>query len=105
MTHAIACPQCSAPLPISAHETFIRCPYCGSAVQVASAPESTNSAHDPLLPDPSLTEVAMLLRAGKRVQATVRYREITGASLKGARQALDQFVAGEPLRRPNRMHG
>ena len=57
------------------------------------------------MPDPSLSEVAALFRAGKRVQATIRYREITGANLKEARLAIDRFAAGEPLRRPNRMGG
>jgi hypothetical protein len=56
-----------------------------------------------LIPDPSLSEVAALFRSGKRVQATILYREITGASLQEARIAMDQFAAGEPLRRPNQM--
>jgi len=60
---------------------------------------------DPQIPDPSLTEIAALMRAGKRVQATILYREITGAGLKEAQQALDRFVAGEALRRPNRLIG
>lgn len=76
---------------------MIQCDYCGSSIQLAEAAP----APDPLVPDPSLSEVATLFRAGKRVQATIRYREITGAGLKEARIAIDRFAAGEPLRRPN----
>lgn len=47
----------------------------------------------------------MLVRAGKRVQATIRYREITGSGLKEAKQALDRFLAGDALQRPNRLTG
>ena len=82
----------------------MRCAYCGALISVASlapAAPPPQPARDPLVPDPTLAEVAELFRAGKRVQATMRYREITGAGLKDARLAIDQFASGQPLRRPN----
>jgi hypothetical protein len=35
----------------------------------------------------------------------IGYREITSAALGEACIAIDRFAAGEPLRRPSRMHG
>jgi ribosomal protein L7/L12 len=79
----------------------VRCTYCGSSVVVPEALRPKRVESDPLVPDPTLSEVATLFRAGRRVQATIRYREITGAGLKEAKQAIDRFANGEPLRRPN----
>jgi ribosomal protein L7/L12 len=82
----------------------VKCTYCGASVSIAQSIPGA-PIPDPQVPDPSLTEVAVLMRAGKRVQATIRYREITGAGLNEARQALDRFAAGETLQRPNRLSG
>ncbi len=101
MPQTISCPNCGAALDFDGAQTVIRCSHCGSSVIVPEAARPAAPAPDRLVPDPSLSEVAALFRAGKRVRATVRYREITGAGLKEAREAIDRFAAGEPLRRPN----
>jgi DNA-directed RNA polymerase subunit RPC12/RpoP len=101
MTTNLNCPNCGAALEIDGSQPVVRCSHCGSSVMVPEAARPAAPKPDPLVPDPSLAEVAALFRDGKRVQATIRYREITGASLKDARLALDRFAAGEPLRRPN----
>jgi DNA-directed RNA polymerase subunit RPC12/RpoP len=101
MTESFSCPNCGGALELDGAQPVIRCPHCGSSVIVPEALRPAASAPDRQIPDPSLSEVAALFRAGKRVQATVRYREITGAGLKEAREAIDRFAAGEPLRRPN----
>ena len=97
------CPSCGAALPEEVALRAVRCKYCGALVSSAPSPAAVPLARDPLVPDPSLTEVATLFREGKRVRATMRYREITGAGLKEARLAIDQFAAGQPLRRPNQL--
>jgi hypothetical protein len=103
MPQAFSCPNCGAALDYDGVQALIPCSQCGSSVIVPETLRPSAPQPDPLLPDPTLTEVATLFRAGKRVQATIRYREITGAGLKEARAAIDRFAAGEPLRRPNRM--
>jgi hypothetical protein len=105
MPQSFACPNCGAALSYNGVRPVVECAFCGSSVMIPAPTPTAVPAHDPLVPDPSLSEVAALFRAGKRVQATIRYREITGANLKEARLAIDRFAAGEPLRRPNRMGG
>ncbi len=103
MTTAITCPGCGAPLSHPGGRATARCPYCGVAVAVAPPPPAdapAPPARDRQVPDPTLAPVAELLRADKRVQATILYRQITGATLKAARLAIDRFLAGEQLRRP-----
>ncbi|MBI3243478.1 MAG: hypothetical protein HYZ49_14435 [Chloroflexi bacterium] len=102
---SLSCPNCNAALDYAGEQSVIRCEYCGSSVVVPESVRPTAPKPDPLVSDPTLSEVAALFRAGKRVQATILYREITGAGLKEAKLALDRFAAGEPLRRPNRMGG
>jgi len=102
MIESIDCPNCSAPLDYDGSQTVLKCSFCGASVNIAQNSPSV-PIPDPQVPDPSLTEVAVLVRAGKRVQATIRYREITGAGLKEAKQALDRFMAGGALQRPNRL--
>jgi len=91
-------------LDFDGSQAVVKCAYCGSSVSIPQSIPGVPMS-DPQVPDPSLTEVAVLARAGKRVQATIRYRELTGAGLIEAKQALDRFVAGEALQRPNRLTG
>ncbi len=103
MLRSFSCPNCGAALEYAGTQSVVRCSYCGSSIEIAEAMHSSSAAPDPLVPDPTLSEVAALFRAGQRVKATILYREITGASLKEAHDAIDRFAAGEPLRRPNRL--
>jgi len=100
---ALECPNCGASLEYDGKSSTIRCQQCGSSILVSEPLRPTGYAPDPLVPDPTLTEVAALLREGKRVHATIRYREITGAGLKEAQLAIERFLAGEPLQRPNQL--
>jgi LSD1 subclass zinc finger protein len=88
MIQLLNCPNCNTPLDYDGAQTVVKCAYCGALVAVALI-SSAVPTPDPQIPDPSLTEVAVLMRAGKRVRVTVLYREITGAGLKEAQQALD----------------
>jgi len=83
----------------------LHCPACGGSIIVRDNLHPSTTKSDPLMPDPSLSEVAALLRSGQRVHATILYCEITDAGLKDAQLAIDRLVAGEPLRRPNRLNG
>ncbi len=94
--------NCGAPLDYDPAQSVVRCAACGGSIVVPKALRPAVPRHDPLVPDSTLAEVATLFQAGKRVQATIRYREITGASLKEVQIAIERFAAGEPLHRPER---
>jgi len=49
--------------------------------------------HAPAEPDP-MGEVRHLIGLGKKIQAIKVYREITGASLKDAKDAVERMEAG-----------
>lgn len=104
MTQTFNCPTCNGPLEYDGQASTVRCPYCSNTVIVPesirqpAAPEAPKP--DPLVRDPSLKLVADLLREGKRVQATVQYRQVTGATLKQAYIAIEEYLSGMPLERP-----
>ena len=102
MLESLECPNCGAPLNFKDLSTRMSCPACGSAIIMADEVRPAPAQRDPSVPDTTLSEVAALFRAGKRVQATIRYREITGANLREAQLAIERFAQGEPLRRPER---
>ncbi|MFE2515033.1 ribosomal protein L7/L12 [Streptomyces mirabilis] len=43
-------------------------------------------------PDPELEQVVALAREGRKIQAIKVYREVTGAGLKEAKDAVDRLV-------------
>jgi len=103
MTQTFNCPSCGGSLDYDGRATTVRCPYCSNTVIGPEAIRETIPAapkRDPLVRDPSLALVADLLREGKRVQATIQYRQVTGATLKQAQIAIEQYLAGMPLKRP-----
>jgi LSD1 subclass zinc finger protein len=99
---SFTCPNCNAPLTYDGQAATVACAYCNNTVVVPEAlrPVSQTPARDPLVKDPALRDVATLLRENKRVQATIRYREVTGATLMQARIAIEQYLSGMPLERP-----
>ena len=97
MPQSFSCPNCGAALDYDGAQSIVRCGHCSSTIVVPEALRPRGVEPDPLIPGPTLNEVAALF------QATILYREITGAGLKEAKLALDRFAAGEPLRRPNRL--
>jgi DNA-directed RNA polymerase subunit RPC12/RpoP len=105
MLESFACPNCGTALDLDGTQTAMHCPGCGSSIIVPDNLRPSSTKPDPQIPDPSLSEVAALLRTDQRVHATILYREITGASLKDAQLAIDRFLEGGPLRRPNLLNG
>jgi DNA-directed RNA polymerase subunit RPC12/RpoP len=99
---SFVCPNCGTALNFDGTQTTLRCPGCGGSIIVPDDMRPSTAKPDPLIPDPSLNEVAALLRSDQRVHATIRYREITGANLKEAHLAIERFVQGKPLQRPER---
>ncbi len=106
MASVIECPRCGGALELPEDDDRVKCRYCGSLIVVPEAATARQVAQpaptrpDPRLPDATLADVAALLGAGRRVRATIRYRQVTGATLRQARLAIDRFLAGGPLERP-----
>ncbi len=111
MAETFHCPNCGAPLDYDRHsDLVIRCPYCSSSV---IAPEALRSTREPEtdLPELSgeidvssligqaahLAEISGLIRGGRKIEAIKRYREISGVSLKEAKDAVEALQAGRPV--------
>ncbi len=110
MAQTFDCPTCGAPLDVDVgSDPAIRCPYCNASVVVpeemrvaSSQPLSTAAMFENGLDSiinkvPQFKEIAELARSGNRVMAVRKYRELTGAGLKSAKQAVDALAAGQPL--------
>jgi ribosomal protein L7/L12/outer membrane protein assembly factor BamB/DNA-directed RNA polymerase subunit RPC12/RpoP len=112
MSQTFQCPNCGAPLDYDGgSDPVIPCPYCKSTVIV---PEELHTAHtgssalttsvgmglDNLLQPEKiahLREIGRLVRQGQKVEAVNLYREIFGAELKEAQEAIDRLAAGKAI--------
>lgn len=90
------CLHCGARLPDEA----TRCASCGSPVEVTAADESPSSSAAGS--DPGLTDsVRQLARQGQVIQAIKEYREVTGASLQTAKEAVDGWMRCSEFQSPS----
>jgi ribosomal protein L7/L12/outer membrane protein assembly factor BamB len=112
MSQTFQCPNCGAPLDYDGgSDPVIPCPYCKSTVVV---PEELHTAQpgsgaftttvgmglDNLLQPEKiahLREIGRLVRQGQKVEAVNLYREILGAELQEAQDAVDQLAAGKAI--------
>jgi len=110
MAETFECPTCGAPLDVNVgNEPAIRCPYCHASVVVPkemrhrTAQTLTTEAMfsgglDSIINNaPQFKEIAELARSGNMIGAIRRYRELTGAGLKPAKEAVEKLAAGESL--------
>src|SRR4051812_37534632 len=103
------CTMCSAPLdPTQAAGATMRCNYCGNTVIVPEELRSlsnrmphapaTGESFVPMMDQAlKLAEIAGLAKAGKKIAAIKLYRETFGTDLKGAKEAVEQMEAGQPI--------
>ena len=114
MVATFNCPACGGPL-VFAHDTgiTIRCPYCHNTViipdelqgrsrleGVASAgelPHSMKAALPQINSNQVETEIRALLAARQKINAIKVYRQVTGAGLKQAKEAVEAIEAGGTL--------
>lgn len=111
-TSSFKCPTCAAPLDVETGAgVTMRCPYCentvilpeelrGGARNLASREmgQSAGAAFGPMIDQAlKMAEVAQLLRAGNKIAAIKRYREIYGVGLKEAKDAVEKIERGEPI--------
>jgi LSD1 subclass zinc finger protein len=101
MPEALKCPSCSAPLdyPPGGGATM-HCPYCNTTVMIpgnppASTPDIDLTAFGPLIGKAmQMSQVADLLRQGKKIQAIKIIRETHGVDLASAKAAVDHLASG-----------
>jgi ribosomal protein L7/L12/DNA-binding beta-propeller fold protein YncE len=116
------CPACGAPLQTTnISSATIPCPYCGNVVIVpeslrgpahSGAQAEPTSGYEnnpiqnpeavverPVLEDHSaeVQQITRLAQAGNQIEAIKRYRQLTGASLREAKDAVDGLLQGRPL--------
>ncbi len=105
MTQTFNCPSCGAPLDYDGGPDFtIRCTFCnnvvivpeslrtGSAKQAEPAPPETG--HQTIGRIPQWAELTALVNDGKKLEAIKLFRELTGAGLKEAKDAVEKIEEG-----------
>lgn len=103
MPQSFRCDSCSAPLEFAGGESkFQRCEFCGSQMLVPSEVREAFDSHFDLgggLIEQArkLKEIKQLALGGNQIEAIKVYRETFGTSLKEAKDAIDNLLAGKPL--------
>ncbi len=91
------CPTCGAPLDYDGSSAVVRCKFCQNVVVIdALKPEKPGAIN---LPKPAGVpdEIVQLIRAGNKLEAIKRYRELYDVSLARAKYAVEQIEAGNLL--------
>lgn len=108
MTQPFKCPSCGAPLSFEQPGATMRCPFCGNTVilpeELRAAGAGAQSAQQPA---PSLDnimgqaarlgELGQLIRGGNKIAAIKLYRELFGASLRDAKEAVERLERGQSV--------
>ena len=92
----LTCPTCGAPLNFDGKSTSVRCNFCQNLV-VLETPKPDmefKSWLDTPVRIPLPEDLLELLRAGNKVKAIKRYREVYDVSLARAKYAIKQIEAG-----------
>lgn len=112
MIEALFCPRCGAPLDAAeVHPSVIHCPYCHSdlviseplhSAAVGNAAANTQSQAETARARQSavLSQVAGLVRQGKKIEAIKQVRAHFEIGLKEAKDLVDQMERGEVLSLP-----
>ncbi len=104
MPETLRCPSCSAPLdyPPGGGATM-HCPYCNATVMISGNPSTSTpdvdftAALGPVIGKAlQMSQVADLLRQGKKIQAIKIIRETHGIGLAAAKAAAENIAAGRP---------
>ncbi len=103
-----SCPNCGGPLTVDSDDTAVACSYCGSDVRITSDGRAVPFFSGADLqkaagtgpagpPSPEvLAELGALVRAGRKIDAIRRYRELFDTRLSEAKAAVDAIERGEP---------
>ncbi len=96
MSQAFLCPSCQASLEYEEGGALtVRCQYCQTTVIVPPElrPTMRRRADGPGLVD--LAEITRLLLAGKKIEAIKLISEVSGLSLKEAKDVIDLVIAAD----------
>ncbi len=101
MTQSFHCPNCGAPLDQPGGSAAMRCPFCQSSIIVP--PELRGSRLDDVLLSSEETlglaatmqQVAELARAGNKIEAIQRNREVSGQGLSESKDTVEALLRGE----------
>ncbi len=107
MPQAFNCPNCGAPLDYpGGSDATMRCPYCNNSVIVPEElrgperPGVSAMPHGARFSDTveGIADVQRLLESGNKIEAIKRFREITHAGLKEAKDAVErmELTVGPP---------
>ena len=88
----LTCPSCGAPLDFDGTSSVVRCKFCKNIALVPGLPAAKEAT-----PRASLDEVRRLAQNGNVIDAIRRYRELYGAGLKEAKDAVDALSAGKVI--------
>ncbi len=88
----LTCPSCGAPLDYDGTSTVVRCKFCKNIALVPGLPAAQGAT-----PRASLDEVRQLAQNGNLMDAIRRYRELYGAGLKEAKDAVDALAANKVI--------
>lgn len=107
MTQSLKCSSCGAPLSFENAGATIRCPFCGNSTL---APEEIRAQKHEQPPQPAgdffgnivgqagrFAELGQLIRSGNKIAAIKLYRELFGASLRDAKDAVERLERGQPI--------
>lgn len=105
MTQAFKCPSCGAPLSFENAGAMVRCPFCENSVIVpeemrAPAPREPQAGDffgNILGQAEKFRELGQLVRNGHKIAAIKLYRELFGASLRDAKDAVERLEQGKPI--------
>jgi ribosomal protein L7/L12/sugar lactone lactonase YvrE len=98
--------MCAAPLEYDGVSVTARCTYCTNTVIVpdewragraAPAYGQAGNLGDVVNQAMQLAEVAKLVQSGQKIEAIKRYRQLTGAGLAEAKDAVERLERGEGL--------
>jgi LSD1 subclass zinc finger protein len=84
------CSSCGAPLEFDGKSSIVRCRFCKNITLVPGLPSAQEAT-----PRASLDEVRRLAQNGNLTEAIRRYRDLYGAGLKEAKDAVDALAAGK----------
>lgn len=91
---AFRCPACNASLEMQEPgRPTVRCAYCNTTVVVPDGLRQDRSQ----FADEGLAEIGTLIDQGRKIEAIKRYREVSGARLKQAKEAVEALERGEAV--------
>jgi LSD1 subclass zinc finger protein len=93
---SLTCPTCGAPLNYDGKSTSVRCTFCQNVVVLETPkPDMEFKAWlDTPVKTPLPDEILELLRAGNKIEAIKRYREVYDVSAAKAKYAIERIEAG-----------